>query len=177
MSLLAHEVRHTDRERKTIDCHATRNTFKYKFPSSYTRSPSRCSNRVFTTFTVISLLNRRSLCLFQGAGQDRLGIYIKSVVAGGAADAVSHYEHFFNELNFIKWRKKITQIIDFVVIFELLIFTFFIFLLQEFSRKISLLFLAETFPIEVLLIFLSIMLPPSSKCSCQPRNINRFCFL
>lgn len=25
----------------------------------------------------------------QGAGQDRLGIYIKSVVAGGAADAVS----------------------------------------------------------------------------------------
>lgn len=27
--------------------------------------------------------------LFQGAGQDRLGIYIKSVVKGGAADAVS----------------------------------------------------------------------------------------
>lgn len=27
----------------------------------------------------------------QGAGQDRLGIYIKSVVAGGAADAVSNY--------------------------------------------------------------------------------------
>jgi len=26
---------------------------------------------------------------FQGAGQDRLGIYIKSVVKGGAADAVS----------------------------------------------------------------------------------------
>lgn len=26
----------------------------------------------------------------QGAGQDRLGIYIKSVVAGGAADAVSN---------------------------------------------------------------------------------------
>ena len=28
--------------------------------------------------------------LFQGAGQDRLGIYIKSVVVGGAADAVSY---------------------------------------------------------------------------------------
>jgi hypothetical protein len=28
-------------------------------------------------------------CFFQGAGQDRLGIYIKSVVKGGAADAVS----------------------------------------------------------------------------------------
>lgn len=31
-----------------------------------------------------------SLYLFlQGAGQERLGIYIKSVVKGGAADAVS----------------------------------------------------------------------------------------
>jgi len=29
----------------------------------------------------------------QGAGQDRLGIYIKSVVAGGAADAVSNYSY------------------------------------------------------------------------------------
>lgn len=29
--------------------------------------------------------------IFQGAGQDRLGIYIKSVVTGGAADAVSKY--------------------------------------------------------------------------------------
>lgn len=29
--------------------------------------------------------------VLQGAGQDRLGIYIKSVVAGGAADAVSKY--------------------------------------------------------------------------------------
>lgn len=27
--------------------------------------------------------------IFQGAGQERLGIYIKSVVKGGAADAVS----------------------------------------------------------------------------------------
>lgn len=27
---------------------------------------------------------------FQGAGQERLGIYIKSVVKGGAADAVSN---------------------------------------------------------------------------------------
>lgn len=32
-----------------------------------------------------------SLFLLQGAGQDRLGIYIKSVVKGGAADAVSTY--------------------------------------------------------------------------------------
>lgn len=29
------------------------------------------------------------ILLLQGAGQDRLGIYIKSVVKGGAADAVS----------------------------------------------------------------------------------------
>lgn len=28
--------------------------------------------------------------LLQGAGQDRLGIYIKSVVKGGAADIVSN---------------------------------------------------------------------------------------
>lgn len=31
--------------------------------------------------------------LFQGAGQDRLGIYIKSVVAGGAADTVNILIH------------------------------------------------------------------------------------
>lgn len=37
----------------------------------------------------------------QGAGQDRLGIYIKSVVAGGAADAVSNTPLYFRPL-FIK---------------------------------------------------------------------------
>lgn len=31
----------------------------------------------------------------QGAGQDRLGIYIKSVVAGGAADAVRDYYYYY----------------------------------------------------------------------------------
>jgi hypothetical protein len=32
-----------------------------------------------------------SVFVLQGAGQERLGIYIKSVVKGGAADAVSSF--------------------------------------------------------------------------------------
>lgn len=35
------------------------------------------------------------MIFFQGAGQDRLGIYIKSVVAGGAADTVNTYKLFY----------------------------------------------------------------------------------
>ena len=46
------------------------------------------------SYTYILVYIRSNVCTFhmyilQGAGQDRLGIYIKSVVAGGAADAVS----------------------------------------------------------------------------------------
>lgn len=40
----------------------------------------------------------------QGSGQERLGIYIKSVVAGGAADAVSIliiYQHLIQAVSFI----------------------------------------------------------------------------
>ena len=51
--------------------------------------------------------------VLQGAGQDRLGIYIKSVVAGGAADAVSKYHvmlcmriYFFFFLSFSRTEKK-----------------------------------------------------------------------
>lgn len=42
----------------------------------------------------------------QGAGQDRLGIYIKSVVAGGAADAVSNYLLKKNYSIYIQYSKR-----------------------------------------------------------------------
>lgn len=54
-------------------------------------------SHVFLFLCIYVPLIQEALCFLQGAGQDRLGIYIKSVVAGGAADAVSlHFKfHFF----------------------------------------------------------------------------------
>lgn len=35
-----------------------------------------------------------SIMFFQGAGQNDLGIYVKSVVTGGAAELVGNFDHF-----------------------------------------------------------------------------------
>ena len=56
--------------------------------------------------------------MFQGAGQDRLGIYIKSVVKGGAADIVSLLvtSNTFSLLHVYFWPLVMTGCNKFIVV-------------------------------------------------------------
>lgn len=73
----------------TVDVHGT---FNHRLFWDMLFLEVVCLTNCITEFKSVPQAAVSALCLYlQGAGQEKLGIYIKSVVKGGAADVVGYH--------------------------------------------------------------------------------------